>query len=88
MKDIYFIRDHNRGVEGTYRWLKDEVEELGEVMQYTDKKAMEDEFADVLAWSASLANIFEINLGAVALGKYDRCCPKCNASPCECPRLT
>ena len=57
-------------------------------MQYTDKKAMEDEFADVLAWLASLANIFEINLESAALGKYDSCCPKCNASPCECPMHT
>ena len=88
MKDIYFIRDHNRGVDRTYRWLKEEVEELGEAMQYTDKKAMEDEFADVLAWLASLANIFEINLEAAALEKYDGCCPKCNASPCECPMRT
>ena len=41
MKDIYFIRDHNRGVDGTYRWLKEEIEELGEALQYTDKKALE-----------------------------------------------
>ena len=88
MKDIYFIRDHKRGVEGTYRWLKEEVEELGEAMQYMDKKAIEDEFADVLAWLASLANIFEINLEAATLGKYDGCCPKCNASLCECPMHT
>jgi NTP pyrophosphatase (non-canonical NTP hydrolase) len=88
MKDIYFIRDHNRGVDGTYRWLKEEIEELGEALQYTDKKALEAEFADVLAWLASLANIFEINLEAVALGKYDGCCPKCNASPCGCPMRT
>ena len=30
MKQIYFHRDSKRGTVGTYEWLVDEVEELGE----------------------------------------------------------
>ena len=84
MARIYMSRDSKRGVEGTYRWLKEEVEELGEAIQRMDKKSLEDEFADVVAWLASLANLLEINMEKSALRKYDNCCPKCNLSPCGC----
>lgn len=81
---IYFHRDSERGAEGSHRWLKEEVDELGKAMQNADRRLLEDEFADVIAWLASLANILKIDLEKAALRKYDNCCPKCQASPCKC----
>ena len=85
MRQLYFDRDSDRGTEGTLDWLVDEVEELREALKEGDTKAIEEEFADVLAWLASLANVVNINLEKVALSKYDNKCPKCGLLPCECP---
>jgi NTP pyrophosphatase (non-canonical NTP hydrolase) len=84
MRRLYFHRDSKRGIEGTFAWLKDEVEELGEALQGGDKGAVEKEFADVIAWLASLANITNVNLEKATMHKYDNKCPKCRRSPCEC----
>ena len=84
MQRLYFHRDSKRGVEGTYNWLVDEVKELGDALKANDKKALENEFADVIAWLASLANVTHIDLEKAALNKYDDKCPKCRHSPCEC----
>lgn len=84
MRRIYFHRDLERGAVGTYNWLTDEVEELGEALRGDSNVALDDEFADVLAWLASLANILNVNLERAALAKYDRKCPKCGKTPCEC----
>ena len=85
MRDLYYSRDSKRGVEGTFNWLVDEVAELGEELKGSDKHAMEKEFADVIAWLASLANIMGVNLEQAALSKYNNKCPKCKQSPCQCP---
>ncbi len=85
MRQLYFDRDSDRGTEGTLDWLVDEVEELREALKEGDTKAIEEEFADVLAWLASLANVVDINLEKATLSKYDNKCPKCGLSPCECP---
>jgi NTP pyrophosphatase (non-canonical NTP hydrolase) len=86
MRTIYFTRDFERGVDGTYNWLVDEVKELGEELKKSpmDREATEKEFADVIAWLASLANIIGIDLGKAALNKYNFKCPKCEQSPCQC----
>ncbi len=84
MKQIYFKRDSERGIKGTFNWLVDEVAELGEELKGNDRIATEKEFADVIAWIASLANIMGIDLEKAALNKYPHKCPKCNASPCQC----
>jgi len=57
MKQLYLKRDSKRGVEGTFNWLVDEVAELGEELKGCNREATEKEFADVIAWLASLANI-------------------------------
>ncbi len=88
MKRLYFERDMERGVDRTYDWLIDELTELGEAMKGTDKEAIEKEFADVIAWLASLANIMGIDLEKATLSKYNNKCPKCEQSPCQCPFLT
>jgi NTP pyrophosphatase (non-canonical NTP hydrolase) len=85
MKRIYFRHDSARGVKGTYDWLIDEVDELGQELEGGNKEALQDEFADVLAWLASLANVAHIDLEAAALRKYPGKCPKCLQTPCKCP---
>jgi NTP pyrophosphatase (non-canonical NTP hydrolase) len=84
MRRIYFHRDYKRGVDGTFEWLVDEVRELDEALKIGNKKALENEFADVLAWLASLANITSVDLEKSALLKYDGKCPKCKCSTCQC----
>ncbi len=84
MKRLYFHRDSERGVEGTYKWLLDEVAELKEALEKNDMEAAEREFADVIAWLASLANITEIDLEKAAINKYNGKCPKCQKAPCQC----
>ena len=84
MRRLYFHRDSERGVNGTFDWLMEEVEELREALEEGDKEASEKEFADVIAWLASLANITGIDLEKTALEKYNCKCPKCRCSPCQC----
>ena len=85
MRRIYFHRDSERGTTGTYNWLVEEIEELGIALKEQDHKTVMNEFADVLAWLASLANVVGIDLENAAKSKYNYMCPKCSKSPCECP---
>ncbi len=87
MHQIYFHRDLKRGAIGTYNWLVDEVKELGEALKENSTTALEDEFADVIAWLASLANVLNIDLEKAASTKYDTKCPKCGETPCKCSPL-
>jgi NTP pyrophosphatase (non-canonical NTP hydrolase) len=84
MRRLYFHRDSERGVKGTYEWLADELQELWEALENGDKEAADKEFADVIAWLASLANITGIDLERAAINKYNNRCPKCLSSPCQC----
>lgn len=84
MRRLYMHRDFKRGTKGTYDWLVDEVAELGEALEAGDKMALDNEFADVIAWLASLANITNVNLDEAAFNKYRNRCPKCQLSPCQC----
>jgi NTP pyrophosphatase (non-canonical NTP hydrolase) len=87
MRQIYFDRDCRRGKEETYNWLVDEVMELGQALKANNRNSWEEEFADVIAWLASLANITKVDLEKATLDKYSNKCPKCKCSPCECPFL-
>jgi NTP pyrophosphatase (non-canonical NTP hydrolase) len=84
MKTLYFKRDNQRGVEANLDWLSTEVEELRKALQEKDQPAAEKEFADILAWLASIANISDVDLEKAALAKYNHKCPKCQKSPCQC----
>ncbi|WP_010478341.1 MazG nucleotide pyrophosphohydrolase domain-containing protein [Thermococcus zilligii] len=84
IKEIYLHKDSRRGVEKTFLWFVEEVGELSEAIRKHDREAMEEEFADVLAWLASLANLLGINLEEAAKRKYPSVCPYCGKNPCEC----
>lgn len=83
IRDIYFDKDSRRGKDGTFRWLVEETGELARAMRKNDRANLEEEFADVFAWLASLATLEGIGLEA-ACAKYARGCPKCQKIPCEC----
>jgi NTP pyrophosphatase (non-canonical NTP hydrolase) len=84
IEDIYFAKDSNRGVLGTFAWFVEEVGELSrELRSDGNEKRLKDEFADVLAWLSTLASLAGIDLEAAA-GKYSQGCPKCHQIPCVC----
>ena len=59
---------------------------LWETMQevFADLQAKAAEFADVLAWVATLANVEGIDLNEAVQAKYGRGCPGCGKMVCEC----
>ncbi len=84
IRDMYLPRDVERGIEGTFMWLVEEVGELATALRHGTREERAAEFADVLAWLATIANVAEIDLGQAVLDKYGRGCPGCQAIPCEC----
>jgi NTP pyrophosphatase (non-canonical NTP hydrolase) len=84
MQRLHFHRDSERGVKGIYEWLADELGELREALKGSNKEATKSEFADVIAWLASLANIIGIDLERTTINKYSYKCPKCQKLPCQC----
>jgi NTP pyrophosphatase (non-canonical NTP hydrolase) len=80
----YGERDRERGVPSTVAWLAEELGELAQAVRKGTRAEQEHEFADVLAWVASLANQMDVDLSA-AVDRYAHGCPRCHASPCTCP---
>jgi NTP pyrophosphatase (non-canonical NTP hydrolase) len=83
MRRTYLERDRRRGRDDTFRRLVEEVGELARTLRHEDPGARHEEFSDVLAWLASLANQAEVDLEAAA-SRYAEGCPKCGAIPCRC----
>jgi len=65
----YEKRDRERGIPRTFMWFIEEVGELATALASNDQKNKEEEFADVLAWLCTLANICDVNLEK-ACNKY------------------
>ena len=84
IRTTYLERDSERGRDATFRWLTEEVGELAKAMRTRDRDNLQHEFGDVLAWLLSLANVEGVQLEA-AMARYANGCPRCGASPCECP---
>ncbi len=85
IEDIYFERDKERGVEGTLLWFVEEVGELVRAVRRKEQDNLEEEFADVYAWLATLASLHGIDLTSTAAMKYANGCPRCLQIPCSCP---
>ncbi|HET6202603.1 MAG TPA: MazG nucleotide pyrophosphohydrolase domain-containing protein [Planctomycetota bacterium] len=81
---IYFERDAARGWAGTFSWFAEEVGELARARRKGDRRELEMEFADCLAWLATLASIEGVDLEGAALLKYGAGCPRCGGTPCAC----
>lgn len=78
-------KDARRGVDGNFMWLMEEVGELAAALRggHTQEDVAA-EFADVLAWLATLANIANVDLEAAVTAKYGVGCPGCGRTPCVC----
>jgi NTP pyrophosphatase (non-canonical NTP hydrolase) len=86
IRDLYGAKDSQRGVEGTFMWFMEEVGELSAALRGNDRANLALEFADVLAWLATLANIAGVDLEAATRAKYGDGCPGCGRTPCVCDR--
>jgi NTP pyrophosphatase (non-canonical NTP hydrolase) len=84
IRDTYGAKDSSRGVEGTFMWFTEEVGELATALRSGTPQEQAHEFADVLAWLATLANIANVDLDRAVAAKYGAGCPGCGQSPCTC----
>jgi NTP pyrophosphatase (non-canonical NTP hydrolase) len=84
IRDLYAAKDAQRGRDGTFMYFIEEVGELAEACRDPVRHDLPGEFADVLAWLASLANLHGIDLAAAVTAKYPPTCPACRTSPCAC----
>lgn len=84
IRETFGAKDGRRGAEGTFMWFMEEIGELASALRGNDREALAAEFADVLAWLATLANIAEVDLQAAFARKYAAGCPGCGRTPCGC----
>ena len=84
IRTMYSSKDEARGIDGTFMWLMEEVGELAAALREGDRAALAREFADVLAWLATIANVAQIDLEQAVIEKYGRGCPGCGQFVCQC----
>ncbi|MDX1683039.1 MAG: MazG nucleotide pyrophosphohydrolase domain-containing protein [Phycisphaeraceae bacterium] len=78
IRDRYYATDAARGTPGTFMWLVEEVGELATALQKAAGEGgntsgdsdVSGEFADVLAWLCTLANINDVDLEEAVRSKY------------------
>ncbi len=75
IRDRYYQTDAARGSARTFLWFIEEVGELATALAGSDQANKEEEFADVLAWLCTLANINDVDLTR-AVEKYTVDCPE------------
>ena len=84
IRNTYDAKDRRRGVEGTFMWFMEEVGELATALRSGTEEEKAEEFADVLAWLATMANVVNIDLESAVEAKYGTGCPGCGKIPCTC----
>ena len=80
IRDRYFATDAARGAPATFLWFTEEVGELAHAIgkhqrgdrSEADRQNLEEEFADVLAWLTTLANLLDVDLTEAVQRKYMR----------------
>ncbi len=75
IRDRYHETDAARGPARTFLWLSEEIGELAEAIARRERGEdnhdnLREEFADVLAWLTTLANITDVNLAEAIHEKY------------------
>lgn len=85
IRAMYYEKDVARGVDGTFMWLMEEIGELATALRGNDRENLAEEFADVIAWLATIANVADIDLSAALAAKYGSGCPGCKKLVCTCP---
>jgi NTP pyrophosphatase (non-canonical NTP hydrolase) len=68
--ELYEKTDRARGTPGTFLWFIEEVGELATALNGNDRANLEEEFADVIAWLCTLANINDVDLASALTKKY------------------
>jgi len=84
IRQMYFEKDAARGIDGTFMWLMEEVGELAAALRSGTHEERLLEFADVLAWLATIANVAGVDLGEAVKRKYGAGCPGCGQFVCRC----
>lgn len=85
IKEMYYEKDVQRGIDGTFMWLMEEVGELAAALRQGSHQDKCEEFADVIAWLATIANVADVDLGQALQDKYGTGCPGCAKLVCDCP---
>lgn len=85
IRDMYMRKDVARGIDGTFMWLMEEVGELAAALRSGTHAERTAEFADVLAWLATIANVAGVDLTEAVAQKYGAGCPGCGQFICTCP---
>ncbi|AAK43311.1 Conserved hypothetical protein [Saccharolobus solfataricus P2] len=70
MKEMYFEKDSQRGIYATFTWLVEEVGELAEALLSNNLDSIQEELADVIAWTVSIANLEGIDIEEALKKKY------------------
>jgi NTP pyrophosphatase (non-canonical NTP hydrolase) len=83
MERTYGERDRARGVPASIAWLAEEVGEFARAARKGSREQQLEELADVLAWTASIANQLGLSMDE-AVERYASGCPKCGEAPCRC----
>lgn len=86
IRRMYHAKDEARGIDGTFMWLMEEVGELATALRQGTHEERLGEFADVLAWLATIANVAGVDLNEAIARKYGSGCPGCGQWECVCPR--
>lgn len=84
IRAMYFEKDVARGIDGTFMWLMEEVGELAGALRNGSHEDRLGEFADVLAWLATIANVAGVDLSEAVARKYGSGCPGCGQFVCTC----
>jgi len=82
--EMYSDKDAARGIDGTFMWLIEEVGELAGALRQGSREELAAEFADVLAWLVTIANVAGIDLEQAVRDKYGSGCPGCGQMVCRC----
>ena len=85
IRDMYMEKDVARGVDGTFMWLVEEIGELAAALRDGTPGEQAAEFADVLAWLTTIANVRGVDLTEAVMQKYGSGCPGCGHWVCTCP---
>jgi len=81
---MYTSKDVARGIDGTFMWLVEEIGELAGALRDGTHEDKMGEFADVLAWLTTIANVAKIDLTEAIRSKYGDGCPGCGQMVCAC----
>jgi len=81
---MYSDKDRKRGTPATFLWLCEEFGELAAALREGTHEELESEFADVVAWLVTLANINDVDLTKALRDKYGEGCPGCGNYVCNC----